>query len=91
MYELLSTNDASAQLRQWDMPGHRLADGSEVRPSLGVDARTIGFMAGASAPESSVGEMSRALRQPVLVDLATMEGRRERGAYPLPVVAETVR
>ncbi|AIF48043.1 4-hydroxy-3-methylbut-2-enyl diphosphate reductase [Dyella japonica] len=71
-------------------PGYLLADGSELQPSWVSDARTIGLTAGASAPEASVADVIRALRQLAPVELVTMEGRRERAVFPLPVVLEAV-
>ncbi|WP_109124546.1 4-hydroxy-3-methylbut-2-enyl diphosphate reductase [Dyella sp. C11] len=72
------------------VPSYLLADGNELLPSWVADARTIGLTAGASAPESCVDDVIRALRQLAPVELVTMEGRRERAVFPLPVVLEAV-
>jgi len=72
------------------VPSYLLADGSELQPSWVADARTIGLTAGASAPEISVDDVIRALRRLAPVELVTMEGRRERAVFPLPVVLEAV-
>jgi 4-hydroxy-3-methylbut-2-enyl diphosphate reductase len=69
---------------------HLLADGSELQPSWVAGAHTVGLTAGASAPEASVDDVLRALRQLAPVELVTMEGRRERAVFPLPVVLEAV-
>ena len=71
-------------------PSYLLADGSELLPSWVADAQTVGLTAGASAPEASVNDVIRALRQLAPVELVTMEGRRERAVFPLPVVLEAV-
>lgn len=68
---------------------HLLADGSELQAAWLTDARVVGLTAGASAPESSVEDVVRALRQLAPLELVTMEGRRERAVFPLPVVLET--
>jgi len=72
------------------VPSYLLADGGELQPSWVADARTIGLTAGASAPEASVDDVIRALRRLAPVELVTMEGRRERAVFPLPVVLEVV-
>ncbi|PXV60359.1 4-hydroxy-3-methylbut-2-enyl diphosphate reductase [Dyella jiangningensis] len=72
------------------VPSYLLADGGELRPEWVVDARTVGLTAGASAPEASVDDVLRALRLLAPVELVTMEGRRERAVFPLPVVLEAV-
>lgn len=72
------------------VPSYLLADGGELQPSWVADARTIGLTAGASAPEASVDDVIRALRRLAPVELVTMEGRRERAVFPLPVVLEAV-
>jgi 4-hydroxy-3-methylbut-2-enyl diphosphate reductase len=71
------------------VPSYLVADGSELQASWVADARTIGLTAGASAPEASVEDVIRALRLLAPVELVTMEGRRERAVFPLPVVLET--
>jgi 4-hydroxy-3-methylbut-2-enyl diphosphate reductase len=72
------------------VPSYLLADGGELQQAWVVDARTVGLTAGASAPEASVDDVLRALRQLAPVELVTMEGRRERAVFPLPVVLEAV-
>ncbi len=72
------------------VPSYLLADGGELRPEWVGDARTVGLTAGASAPEASVDDVLRALRLLAPVELVTMEGRRERAVFPLPVVLEAV-
>nr|WP_199039349.1 4-hydroxy-3-methylbut-2-enyl diphosphate reductase [Dyella sp. ASV24] len=72
------------------VPSYLLADGGELQQAWVADARTVGLTAGASAPEASVDDVLRALRQLAPVELVTMEGRRERAVFPLPVVLEAV-
>lgn len=72
------------------VPSFLLADGGELQQAWVADARTVGLTAGASAPEASVDDVLRALRQLAPVELVTMEGRRERAVFPLPVVLEAV-
>ncbi|MDR3443853.1 MULTISPECIES: 4-hydroxy-3-methylbut-2-enyl diphosphate reductase [unclassified Dyella] len=72
------------------VPSYLLADGGELRQAWVADARIVGLTAGASAPEASVDDVLRALRQLAPVELVTMDGRRERAVFPLPVVLEAV-
>ncbi|ULU23598.1 4-hydroxy-3-methylbut-2-enyl diphosphate reductase [Dyella terrae] len=72
------------------VPSYLLADGGELQQAWVADARIVGLTAGASAPEASVDDVLRALRQLAPVELVTMDGRRERAVFPLPVVLEAV-
>jgi 4-hydroxy-3-methylbut-2-enyl diphosphate reductase len=72
------------------LPSYLLADGSELRPEWIGGARCVGLTAGASAPEASVNDVIDALRRLAPVELVTMEGRRERAVFPLPVALEIV-
>lgn len=66
------------------IPSYLIADGSELKTEWVAGARTVGITAGASAPETLVGNVIDALAQINPVDISTMAGRVERIEFKLP-------
>ncbi|MCG1054570.1 4-hydroxy-3-methylbut-2-enyl diphosphate reductase [Mycetohabitans sp. B5] len=66
------------------VPSYLLADGSELNPQWVRGANTIGITAGASAPESMVGDVIDALRRLGPVDVLVMDGIEENIQFRLP-------
>lgn len=66
------------------IPGHLLADGSELDSSWVRGAGVVGLTAGASAPETMVEDVIAALCRLGPVELETMPGRLEKAVFALP-------
>ncbi|MBC7581045.1 MAG: 4-hydroxy-3-methylbut-2-enyl diphosphate reductase [Tardiphaga sp.] len=61
-----------------------IADGSELNPEWLKDARAVGVMAGASAPEVLVDDVIEALRRIGPVTVSVLPGREENIEFRLP-------
>ena len=67
------------------VPGHLIADSSEIRREWIEDARAVGITAGASAPEELVSEVIRQLASLRPVEISTLNGPDEAIEFKLPM------
>lgn len=71
------------------IPSYLVANGSELDPAWVCPANTIGITAGASAPETMVEDVIKALRRLSDVEVTTMQGREEHVEFRLPAELES--
>ena len=67
------------------VPGHLVADGSQVDPAWLDGVRVVGLTAGASAPEVLVEDVIDALRRIAPVEVSTLDGIEENVRFRLPM------
>ncbi|HLK23477.1 MAG TPA: 4-hydroxy-3-methylbut-2-enyl diphosphate reductase [Caulobacteraceae bacterium] len=70
--------------RELGVPGHLVADASEVDPAWLTGVATVGLTAGASAPEELVQSVIDALRKFDEVEVSTLDGIEENVEFRLP-------